>query len=156
MVLISYTRLHRRKFLDWPAIWWYTILSTWQVINTHGFLGAKLLIDGHGASWTVSAWEDKSAMQKYRSSGAHRIAVQRIPEWCDEAAAGHWEKEGSNLPTWEEVHHHMVAEAYQTRLSKPSPAHLERKIREPLLSGSLGMQIRPRKRVRSRVFQNQT
>jgi hypothetical protein len=155
MTLISYTRLHRKSFLDWPALWWHTILTSWQVVNTPGFLGAKLIIDANGASWTVSAWDSKSAMQKYRTSGAHHVALLRIQEWCDEAAAGHWEQENSNLPNWEQVHHHMTTKGYFTRLTNPAPAHLEHKVKEPVLFLPFKARLYPRIKASKEKDENQ-
>lgn len=149
MVLVSVTRLHLKSPRYVPAFLWHTAWSTWQIINTPGFLGGKLLRDAYGGSWTLwtlTTWEDKSAMQNYRNSGAHRQTMPYIQKWCDEAVVVHWEQEDNSLPDAVEAHRRMVENGHFTRLSNPSPALLERHIPEPQSSKSRGLLLRPRRR----------
>ena len=83
-------------------------------------------------------------MKFYRNSGAHRNVMPRLQDWCDEASVVHWQQEDSNLPDWGEVHRRMVTNGHPTKLSKPSPAHLERKIPEP--QSSKGLVFSPRRK----------
>ncbi|HEY9902759.1 MAG TPA: DUF3291 domain-containing protein [Candidatus Sericytochromatia bacterium] len=142
MVFVSVTRLRLRSPLYIPSFLWNNLLATWQIINTPGFLGGKLLTDAKATFWTMTAWEEQAAMKIFRNSGAHRSVMPSIQHWCDEASVVHWQQEDDNLPTWEEVHHRMVTDGFPTRLSKPSPAHLERHIPEPL--SSKGLPLHPR------------
>jgi len=146
MVLVSVTRLHLKSPLYLPAFLWHTAWSTWQIINTPGFLGGKLVGDAHGGSWTLTTWEDKSAMQNYRNSGAHRQTMPHIQKWCDEALVVHWEQENSSLPNAVEAHRRMLENGHFTRLSKPSPAQRSRKIPEPQSTKSRGLLLRPRRK----------
>lgn len=155
MVLVSVTRLHLKSPLYVPAFTWHTALSTWQIINIPGFLGGRLW-RSHRAFWTLTIWEDKLAMQNYRNSGAHRHVMPRIQKWCDEAAVVHWEQEDSSFPTWEEAHRRMVTGGHFTRLSTPSPAHLERKIPAPSSSVQSGLRLRPRKKVQNNLLESHT
>ena len=146
MVFISVTRLHLKSPLYFPAFLWHNSLSTWQVINTPGFLGGKFLGDDRGGKWTLTLWEKQAAMKHYRNSGAHRRVIPKINFWCDEAAVVHWEQTDSNFPTWSEIHRRMMVEGHITRLSQPSPNHLEKKIPSPS-SEFLATLLRPRKKV---------
>ncbi|HCF28570.1 MAG TPA: hypothetical protein DEV81_15525 [Cyanobacteria bacterium UBA11049] len=145
MVFISVTRLHLKSPLYLPAFLWHTSLSTWQIINTPGFLGGKFLGDDRGGSWTLTVWEKQAAMKHYRNSGAHRRVMPSIHSWCDEAAVVHWETD-SYFPTWEEIHRRMIAQGHITRLSQPTAAQLEKKIPSPS-SEALARVLRPRKKV---------
>jgi hypothetical protein len=82
--------------------------------------------------------------------------MPNIQKWCDEAAVVHWEQENSNPPTWEEVYRRMIADGHFTRLTKPSPAHLERKIPQPSSCEIKGLLLRPRKKATPRLLENQT
>lgn len=144
MVFVSVTRLRVRSPRYLPAFVWHNLLSTWQIINTPGFLGGKLMGDASRAFWTLTLWSDRSATQSYRNSGAHRRAMPRLQKWCDEAAVAHWEQAESNLPDWEEAHQRMVTQGYLTKLSQPSAAYLKREIPVPATQNQ-GLLLRPRR-----------
>ncbi|BAZ24338.1 hypothetical protein NIES4073_52330 [Kalymmatonema gypsitolerans NIES-4073] len=144
MVLVSVTRLHLKSPRYFPAFLWHTALSSWQIMNTVGFLSGKLTSDQQGGAWTVSLWEDESAMRQYRSSGAHRQAMQYLPRWCDEATVVHWKQEHTTLPDAIEVQRRMESEGHFTKVLHPSPAHQNRQIPEPLLPN--GIPLHPRKK----------
>jgi hypothetical protein len=145
MVFVSVTRLRVRSPRYLPAFAWHNLLSIWQIISTPGFLGGRLMGDVNGAFWTLTLWSDRSATQSYRNSGAHRRAMPKLQDWCDEAAVAHWEQAGSNLPDWTEAHQRMVTDGHLTKLSKPSLAHLKRDIPVPVTKNS-GLLLRPRRR----------
>ncbi|MBW4503658.1 MAG: hypothetical protein KME57_29870 [Scytonema hyalinum WJT4-NPBG1] len=153
MVLVSVTRLHLKSPRYFPAFLWHTALSSWQIMNTVGFLGGKLTSDKHGGAWTVSLWEDESAMRQYRNSGAHRQAMRYLPRWCDEATVVHWKQEDTNLPDAMAqsarlgaiaVRCRMESEGYFAKVLHPSVAHQNRQIPEPLLPN--GIPLHPRKK----------
>jgi quinol monooxygenase YgiN len=143
MVFISVTRLHLRSPLYFPAFLWNLLLTAKQTANTPGFLGGQLLSDANWTFWTMTAWEEQAAMKIYRNSGAHRSVMPRIQDWCDEASVVHWQQEDSHLPDWKQVHVHLVADGFLTKLSHPSPAHLQRDIPKP--KSSQGLVLHPRK-----------
>lgn len=143
MVFISVTRLRLRSPLYLPAFLWNNLLTSWQVINTPGFLGGKLLGDAKRTFWTMTAWEEQAAMKIYRNSDAHRSVMPSLKDWCDEASVVHWQQDNSNLPNWIDAHRRMVADGFFTRVSNPSPAQLERNISEPASTRSL--LLRPRR-----------
>ena len=148
MTFISVTRLRLRSRLYVPPFLWNVLLSTWQVINTKGFKGGKLLVDAHQTYWTMTAWEEQAAMKIYRNAGAHRSVMPKIQDWCDEASLVHWRQEDDNLPDWIEVHERLIKEGFLTKLSKPSPAHLERNIPRPK-SSKIGLILHPRIKYRT-------
>lgn len=132
MVLISLTRLHIRSPFYFPAFLWYTALSSWQIMNTPGFLGGKLTGDKQGGAWTVTLWKDEAAMRLYRNSGSHRQAMRYLSTWCDEATVVHWKQEDITLPDAVEAQSRMIAEGYFPKLLHPSVAHQKREIPKPL------------------------
>jgi hypothetical protein len=56
----------------------------------------------------MTAWEDAAAMNAFRVVGAHRGAMPKLLDWCDEASIVRWDQETSELPPWLEVHRRMV------------------------------------------------
>jgi hypothetical protein len=145
MAFVSVTRLHLQSPRYLPAFMWHNVLSVWQIINTCGFLSGQLVRDDRGGFWTITLWEDKLAMQRYRNSGAHRRVMPLIQNWCDEAFVAHWEQMGSNLPI-AQAYGRIGDEGHFTRLKNPNGMQLERKIPKP--SPNLkGLPLRPLKNI---------
>ncbi|ARV58455.1 hypothetical protein BZZ01_07210 [Nostocales cyanobacterium HT-58-2] len=149
MVLVSVTRLHLKSPRYFPAFLWHTALSSWQIINTPGFLCGTLTTDRQGGSWTITLWEDESAMRQYRNSGSHRQAMRYLPRWCDEAAVIHWKQEDTTLPNAIDAHDRMESEGHFTKVLEPSAAHQKRQIPEPALPN--GIPLYPRKKITSTI-----
>src|SRR5271166_780556 len=103
MPLISITRLRVRSFLFLPGFLWDTFQSVRQVQHSPGFLGGRLLFNAGGVFWTMTVWQDESAMNAYRTGGAHRKAMPKLLNWCDEAAVVHWTKDWLEIPDWEQA-----------------------------------------------------
>ncbi|HET6399450.1 MAG TPA: DUF3291 domain-containing protein, partial [Candidatus Thermoplasmatota archaeon] len=134
MPLVSVTRLRLRKARYVPAFMLWSLRSKWQAERSPGFLGGILLADRERTYWTISVWRDEAAMREYRSSGAHARAMRRLPRWCDEAAAGHWEQPGSERPSANDAHARLAAlgaGARFTPVEHPSPRHVAREVGPP-------------------------
>ncbi|NMG10748.1 DUF3291 domain-containing protein [Brasilonema sp. UFV-L1] len=155
MVLVSVTRLHLKSPRYFPAFLWHNALSSWQIINTPGFVGGKLTSDKQGGAWTVSMWEDESAMRQYRNSGAHRQAMRHLPHWCDEAAVVHWKQENTTLPDACEAHRRMVNEGHFGKVLEPSTAHQKRQIPEPALPNGVPLPQRKKHSSQHKQFKIQ-
>jgi len=65
---ISVTRSRVRSLPFLPQIVVYSLLSARQARHTAGFLGGKLVGDAHRTFWTITAWENESAMRSIRGS----------------------------------------------------------------------------------------
>lgn len=146
MVLVSVTRLHLKSPMYVPAWLWHTAQSTWQIINTPGFVGGELVVDKYGGAWTLTMWKNEVAMHNYRNSGAHRQVMPFIQKWCDEAAVVHWEQADGNLPDMAQAMSYMVENGRFTRLSQPSSRHREQKIPAPSSVATPGLPLSPRKK----------
>ena len=96
-----------------------------------GFLGGRLLRNARNVFWTITAWEDAAAMNRYRTAGAHRRVMPKLLIWCDEAAVVHWNQESSELPSWQEAHQHRLDEGKPSKVNYPSPAHVANDILAP-------------------------
>jgi heme-degrading monooxygenase HmoA len=146
MALISVTRLRVRSFLYLPQFFWNAFQCKRQAERSPGFLGGRLLVNARNVFWTMTAWEDQAAMNAYRTGGAHRGAMPRLLNWCDEAAVVHWTEESSEIPFWQEARQRMAEEGRLSKVKRPSPAQASGQIPAPERS-RIGQTLRPLRKV---------
>jgi hypothetical protein len=120
MAFISVTRLRLRSVRYLPPFLWHTLRSLRQAQRAPGNLSTKTRRAPDGAYWTLTAWDAEAAMRAYRNSGAHKGAMPKLLEWCDEASVGHWEQESSGLPDWREAHRRMFETGRLSKVNHPS------------------------------------
>jgi len=131
MPLISVTRLRVRSFLYLPGFLWDTMQSVRQVQRSSGFLGGRLLVNTNYVFWTMTAWQDEAAMNAYRTGGAHRKAMPKLLNWCDEAAVVHWTQDSPEIPEWEQVQQHMSEQGRLSKVNHPSTVQTSQQIPAP-------------------------
>ncbi len=131
MVFISLTRLRVRSLRYLLQFVWAALKSARQAESTPGFIDGKLLREARNTFWTITAWEDESAMRAYRNHGTHRAMMPRLLDWCDEASVAHWNQESPELPGWQDAHRRMVKEGRPSKVNYPSPAHVASQIVVP-------------------------
>ena len=131
MVFISLTRLRVRSLRFLPRFVWQALQSVRQAERASGFLSGKVLREARNAFWTITAWEDETAMRAYRNAGAHRGVMPRILDWCDEASVSHWTQESPELPDWQEAHRRMIETGRSSKVNHPSPAQIANQIAPP-------------------------
>lgn len=142
-MLASVTRLRVRSVRFVPAFLWRTFLSQRQVERAPGFFGGRLLLDSGLTFWTLTVWENEQAMRGFRGFGAHARVMSRLPEWCNEAAYGHWVETADSIPTWDEAHERLVAEGRLSRVEHPSENHSKRQFARPRLKPLIGVDLKP-------------
>lgn len=126
MAFVSVTRLRLRSLRFLPAFLWHAVRSAAQAEDVPGCLGLRTMRDSDGSFWTVSAWKSPEAMRAYITTGAHRKAMPKLVEWCDEASTVHWEQEEVAVPDWPEACLRMAEEGRPYRLRHMSPEHAAR------------------------------
>jgi hypothetical protein len=131
MALISVTRLRIRSFIYLPPFLWDTFKSIRQAERSIGFLGGRLLVNSNYVYWTMTAWKDEAAMNAFRASGAHRKAMPKLLNWCDEAAVVHWTQESPGIPSWQEAHQGMAGGGKPSKVNHPSPAQASKHVPAP-------------------------
>jgi hypothetical protein len=131
MPFISLTRLRVRSWWYLPQFIWHALKTGRQAERSAGFIGGKLLREAKNTFWTVTAWEDESAMRAYRNAGAHRLVMPRLLDWCDEAALAHWNQDAQDIPDWQELHRRMVDMGRPSKVKYPSPAQVSNQIVAP-------------------------
>jgi heme-degrading monooxygenase HmoA len=89
---------------------------------SRGLLKGKELIDKKLTFWTITLWEDEASMKEFRGSPSHRIAMQHLPEWCNEASYHHWVQEDNEFPMWNTVSEKLYSEGRLSKVRNPSKA----------------------------------
>jgi hypothetical protein len=128
---VSVTRLRVRSIFYLPQFIVWALRSSRQARRAEGFLGGRLLHEARSAFWTVTVWRDDAAMNSYRTQGAHRGAMPKLLDWCDEASVAHWTQETLELPDWSDAHQRMSKEGRPSKVKHPSAAHVAHQIPAP-------------------------
>lgn len=123
MPSISLTRLRLRAWRYLPPFLPLAIRSTRQARSAPGYRTGALLADRHLAFWTLTIWDDEAAMRAYQLGGAHRIAMSKLADWCDEASVARWESLDDRLPDWAEADRRMRDTGRPSKVRYPTPAH---------------------------------
>jgi heme-degrading monooxygenase HmoA len=100
------------------------------------------LRDARNVFWTRSLWTDEAAMKAFMTGGAHRAAMPKLLEWCDEAAIAHWTQESDQEPDWEEAHRRMRGEGRASKVNHPSPAHQSFELPAPRVGRGGSLRLR--------------
>jgi hypothetical protein len=131
MPFVSVTRLRLRSYRYLPQFLWFAISSGIQVKRSPGNLNAAFLRGSRLTFWTLTIWKDEASMRAFMMSGAHRKAMPKLLDWCDEAALGHWTQNAAALPGWKEAHRRIVTEGRLSKVRYPSPDQRANRIPEP-------------------------
>ena len=51
--------------------------------------------------WTITTWDSRESMMKFRNSGAHLEAMKELRNIASKAKSGHWEAD--EKPGWKEA-----------------------------------------------------
>lgn len=109
----------------------YTLRSLRQVKKADGFRNGALLPDRQLAFWTMTAWDSQESMRAYMVSGAHKKAMPKLLNWCDEASVAHWAQSDETLLSWAEADQRMRETGRISKVLHPSPQHASLSYREP-------------------------
>lgn len=123
MALVSITRLRLRRFIYEVPFVWHAVRSQLQARRADGNIALATRRTGNGTYWTLTVWRDLAAMRAYMGAGAHRAAMPKLMDWCDEAAVAHWESHAVALPSWSEAEERLARDGRLSKIKHPSPAH---------------------------------
>ncbi len=141
MPFVSITRLRIRALRFLPAFFLHTMRAQRQLRQARGFQAGGLLPDRGWTFWTMTVWDSQEDMRAYMMNGAHRAAMPRLLNWCDEASVAHWEQTDARLPSWEEADLRMRQSGRTSKVRHPSPDHAAMTFAPPRVSA--GASIRP-------------
>jgi hypothetical protein len=93
------TYLPLKNHLTTPRFLWFTLQIQRQLKQTTGVVGytlrAKILAK---TFWTLSAWENESAMQTFVEQQPHSDVMKKLAESMGATAFQRWAVKGSELP----------------------------------------------------------
>ena len=121
MYNVSITRLRVRSIWYMPLFIVHAMRSMSQAQKAEGITGVETRFEMKNVVWTKTVWQDESRMKKYRSSGAHQIAMRLLSKICSEASIVRWSQETAGLPTWEQAHQRLLADGKLSHVKHPSP-----------------------------------
>ena len=136
MPFVSITRLRLRSIRFLPAFALQAFRTSRQAAAQPGFRGGSILADRAWTFWTMTAWDDEDAMGRYMTDGAHRAAMPRLLDWCDEASLVHWTQGAVALPSWTEADRRMRADGRPSKVRHPSPRHATLGYRTPRVTAA--------------------
>ena len=124
MPRVSITRLRLRSAWFELPFAWHALRSQLQARKADGCLAVIARRTSGKTYWTLTLWRDAEVTRAYMVSGAHRTAMPKLMNWCDEASLAHWEQGGNELPLWAEAEHRLANEGRISKVAHPSPAQL--------------------------------
>jgi hypothetical protein len=137
MFFVSITRLRVRLWRYLPMFFVYAFRSALEAAKADGSVAVQVLNDRNRTFWTATLWTTDAAMKKFMLAGAHREAMPRLLNWCDEAAVARWTQESTELPSWPEACRRLQSEGRPSKVNRPSPTHQAHKFPEPRARGSV-------------------
>jgi len=100
-MLIVATELHVRNFWTFIPFVRYSMRSTKQAKEAAGCLHVWVGNKGWRIGYTLTAWEDRTAMLQFRNTGQHKEAMQRISKLSRRYKTLVWE--AKDVPPWKEA-----------------------------------------------------
>lgn len=119
-MFVSVTRLTVKSWRFIPAFAWHTLRSQMQIRSAPGFLGGYTAGTADLTFWTVTSWNEVSAMKAYRNSGAHVTAMPMLIRWCCEASVASYENDC--LPEIDEAAAQLKTLGRLSKVRDPSEA----------------------------------
>jgi hypothetical protein len=121
-MFVSVTRLHLRARRFFVPFALYTLRSGLQAKRSAGFRRGLVGSDAQGGNWTITQWIGEADMRAFRNAGAHRIAMQKLIDWCDEASFAHYTTDEIGLPS-PEAAYARLRDGKTSKVKHPSQAH---------------------------------
>ena len=125
MPFVSVTRLRVKSIFFLIPFMRANEASVKELKASRGLLKGKELIDKQLTFWTITIWENEESMKGFRGSSSHRIAMQQLPKWCNEASYHHWVQEDDEFPSWNTISEKLFSEGRLSKVRNPSKAQVE-------------------------------
>ncbi len=125
MPFVSVTRLRVKSIFFLLPFMKANEASVKELKTSNGLLKGKELIDKKLTFWTITLWDNQESMKVFRNSLSHRIAMQHLPKWCNEASYHHWIQEDDEFPFWDTISKKLFSEGRLSKVKNPSKAQIE-------------------------------
>jgi hypothetical protein len=112
-VLVMASRLEVRSLRDVPRFFVKSLAAWRQVRTASGAVGASLVAQPlRRTFWTLSAWEDRAALDAYVRAEPHRSIMTSLRGVTKDSAFTFWEAEAEELPIdWPEARRRLAEQA---------------------------------------------
>ena len=100
MMFISLTYIKVKSLWKVPLFMKHVSQINRQIARAEGVLETRLK-GGLSKNYTITAWESKEAMLKFRNNGAHLEAMKATRHMSNEYTSCHYDAD--SLPGWEEA-----------------------------------------------------
>ena len=92
----------------------------------------------------MTLWNEESDMKAYRIADAHKKAMPRLLNWCDEASVVHWQQPEDEFPEWQYSYERMKKEGRVSKVRHPSPHHQNMNVPPPRYPSQTERTLLPR------------
>jgi hypothetical protein len=123
MPVVSVTRLRVRSWWRLPEFLWLTFAVQRQVKRSSGFLAGALGTAPKLTFWTTTVWNDEGSMKQFRDTGAHKPAMRRLLDLCEEASLTRWTQETAEVPTAAEMLDRLRTSGRISKVRHPTAEH---------------------------------
>jgi hypothetical protein len=133
-MFLSLTRLRLRRWRTFFAFMPVSQRCIDQAVADPACFGVATYAGPGFTFWTATLWRTEHDMKQYLGSGAHRVAMPLLREWCSEAAtAAYVDAEG--LPSCAEMLEMLSARAKFVGVREPTALQSSRVVspRKPWL-----------------------
>ncbi len=142
MIFVSITRLRVRTWWLLPLFFLRSIQAARQAAASDGNLAVALLRDRRKTFWTATSWSSEASIKAFLHSGVHRPLMEKLLDWCDEAALVRWTQESADLPSWVEAHMRIQQQGRRSKVNHPSAAHSAYEIGKPTISRTRELRLK--------------
>ena len=123
MPTVAVTRLHLRSPRFLLPFFLHTYRSRRQAATAPGNFGVRVRKADGLAFWTFTLWRDMAVMRSFVIASPHKETMQKLANWCDEAAFAHWDQAGNDLPNWNIATEKLRATGHLATVLYPSEKH---------------------------------
>jgi hypothetical protein len=121
MPFVSITRLRVRSWRYLPQFLWHAFASQRQLKRSEGFMRGMLSNSPDRVFWPASVWTDDAAMKRFRDTAAHKAAMPKLLDFCDEASVAHWTQDTDQVPDPDAMLERMQSIGRLSKVRNPSP-----------------------------------
>ena len=100
-MFVSVTQLKLKSLFKFLPFMRMNIKVVEQLKKAPGLVKQDMRASNPYTYWTLTVWEDKESMMRFRNTGPHLEAMKKINTIAKKAKAGNWESD--TVPTWKEA-----------------------------------------------------
>lgn len=100
-MFVSITQLKLKSLLKFPKFMVMNFKVVKQLKDAPGLIKQDMRATNPYTYWTLTVWDSKESMLKFRNNGAHLDAMKNISTVAKKTKAGSWQSDA--VPGWKEA-----------------------------------------------------